>query len=119
MMKSLMMAATVGVMAMSACGAAVTFDCASVGNATYTQDVKPVLDAHCIKCHSTEKTNFFARQRAPDGVDFNTYAAAKAHAKEGADEVESGSMPPAESRDTLTKEQACVLRGWIKNGLPE
>lgn len=86
-------------------------------NVTYDNRVKGLLEQHCTSCHASSKSGL-ARQRAPNGVDYDTYETARTHADDGAEEVQEGEMPPPERRDTLGDEDRCVLRAWVAQGTP-
>lgn len=91
-----------------------TFDCTGVA-ATYTTEVKPLLDMHCATsgCHN-------ASSKA-DGKDFSTYSSSKSLAGNnnflGSIEHLNGytAMPKGASKlsDTDIKTIAC----WVQNGM--
>src|SRR4051794_17766767 len=73
-----------------------TVDCtASVP--TYSQVT--LLTQVCTQCHSSTRTGA-DRSNAPVGINFDTYAAAKAHAETAVTEVYGGSMPPGNANAT-------------------
>ena len=72
----------------------------------------------CTNCHSTTKTGN-ARNGAPEDIDWDDYASAKANAEEGAHEVFEGEMPPEGSGETLTADQKDDLYLWALCGTPE
>lgn len=95
-------------------------DCSS-GEAvpTYSQ-LQPVF-VKCTVCHSSTKTDATSRQQAPAGVDFDTYAAAAAHAEDAAAEVFAGTMPPAALQASLglDETQKASLYRWALCGAPQ
>ncbi len=95
---------------------------------TYEKDIKPLLDASCVKCHSGEKPK--------SKYSMETLAAVIKGGSEGkgivpgkslespvllfaADSVSEMEMPPTDKRDkypALTKEQLGLVRAWIDQG---
>jgi hypothetical protein len=97
---------------------------------TYDQDIKPILDKSCIKCHSGEK---------PKGkLHLDSLAGVLKGGKDGKEVVpgdvaksplvfdvahigddDSDFMPPPESKSKippLTKDQVGLIRAWIEQG---
>lgn len=65
----------------------------------------------CTTCHSSSKSGA-QRAKAPTDVNFDTQAAAEAHAEEAASEVNKGDMPPRGSGITLTDAEKQQLYDW-------
>jgi len=55
---------------------------------------------------------------APDGIDYNTYAAAKANATDGASQVDQGLMPFPGSPKLTDQEKTDFLK-WASCGTPQ
>jgi len=69
----------------------------------------------CTNCHSSELSGG-DRAGAPVGVDYDTYASAKANAEEGAIEVNAGRMPIGANLSSEDKEEFYL---WALCGTPE
>jgi uncharacterized membrane protein len=65
----------------------------------------------CATCHSSTKMGA-ARAEAPTDINFDTEAAAKAHAMKAASEVNEGAMPPKATGITLTDAEKDTLYKW-------
>ena len=65
----------------------------------------------CAMCHSS-KLSGASRKSAPADINFDTKAAADAHAEKAASEVNGGSMPPAGSGITLSNDEKQALYKW-------
>jgi uncharacterized membrane protein len=65
----------------------------------------------CETCHSSSKTGV-QRANAPADVNFDTQAAAEAHAEEAASEVNKGDMPPPSTGITLSDAEKQQLYQW-------
>ena len=95
--------------------AVTTTDCSGVA-ATYTANVKAILDANCATsgCHSASSKQ--------DGIDLSTYAAAKSVAGQakflGSIQQLSGydAMPKG---GKLSTDQIKTLTCWVQNGILE
>jgi len=72
----------------------------------------------CTNCHSSTLTGD-ARNDAPEDINFDDYASAKAHAEKAAEEVFEGAMPPASANEMLTADQEQDLYLWALCGTPE
>jgi Copper type II ascorbate-dependent monooxygenase, N-terminal domain/Copper type II ascorbate-dependent monooxygenase, C-terminal domain len=90
-----------------------------LGTATYYQDVKPILDAKCVTCHSTGGIAPFP---------LSDYTSAAEHAAISAGAVRSKIMPPwpanGDCRDydgerSLEPAQIETLERWAQQGAPE
>ncbi len=68
----------------------------------------------CVNCHTSTAID---REDAPEGIDFDTYAAAKAHAEDAAAEVFEGAMPPSPYELNASEKQNLYL--WALCGTPE
>lgn len=90
-------------------------DCAG---AIPTFDQVTAFSEVCTNCHSTTLTGD-ARNDAPEDINWDDYASAKAHAEKGAEEVFEGEMPPEGSNETLTTAQKDDLYLWALCGTPE
>ncbi len=102
----------------AALAASALLACAPAGP-TWHQQVKPIVDGRCVRCHQ-------AGGIAPFSLE--TYANAAGAAQSLASAVESGSMPPwgAGPADvsylhdpSLTAAQKATLRAWADDGAPE
>jgi len=71
----------------------------------------------CKACHSST-LSAANRKEAPADINFDTYAAAKAHAQKAVSEVFSGAMPPADSKLTLSQSAKDGLYRWGLCGTP-
>ena len=91
-----------------------TVDCATATVPTYAQlTILPT----CTSCHSSSVSGG-AREDAPAGVDFDSYALAKASAASGAAQVNSGFMPPAHEAQP-TDAQKTAFYAWALCGTPQ
>ena len=95
------------------------------GPVDFTRDIRPILDASCIKCHGRGKAKggFRLDTRATllEGGDSGPGAVAGKSAESLVIELVSGAdpdniMPVKGSR--LTDKQVSLLRAWIDQGLP-
>lgn len=102
-----------------------TVDCAQETVPTYAQVT--VFQTTCVNCHASTKTGDARKglgaEAAPAGINFDTYAAAKASAMSAASELyegDRGAMPPEDSMlppaTAAEKKQVLV---WAKCGTPE
>ena len=89
------------------------------GALTYHGDVRPILEAKCVGCHSPEGIAPFALQ---------SYVDVAEHATDIVTAVEAGIMPPwppnAECNEyfgdrSLWPEQKAVFRAWVDGGMRE
>lgn len=96
---------------------------------TFDKDIKPMLDASCLKCHGEEKPKakyrVDSREAFVKGGSSDEKAVIVGKSTESivvhyvADLVEDMEMPPADKRDkypALTKDQIALLRAWIDQG---
>ena len=88
---------------------------------TFTADVAPLLDKHCKSCHFEGGIGPFS---------LLTYADAREHAFDIADEVEEGDMPPFHADNSgacntfvdaavLTPKEIKTITEWADGGAPE
>lgn len=98
-------------------------------NLTYEKDIKPMLEAGCLKCHGPEKPKSKYRVDSRDAIvkggDSEEAAIIPGSSAKSpivhysADLVPDYEMPPLDKRDkypALTKEQIGILRAWIDQG---
>ena len=86
---------------------------------TFTNDLFPVVvEPKCLPCHS-ETLRGTARNGAPDGVDFDTYAQVRPRAAAIADAITSGIEPPQNAPVIVTSEDRALVRAWRSCGYPE
>jgi uncharacterized membrane protein len=83
---------------------------------TYAE-IKTAALAKCTTCHSSQLTGS-ARVDAPADINFDTFAAAKADAKQAGIEVNEGAMPPAGSPAPSASEKDALYK-WAQCGTPE
>lgn len=88
------------------------------GAVTYYQDVKPFMDAKCVRCHVVGTVAPFA---------LDSYDLAKEHGTIAKAAVMSGSMPPWMFKDgcndykgnfSLTPQEKATLYAWVDQGMP-
>ncbi len=72
----------------------------------------------CTNCHNSALEGT-ARRRAPEGIDFDQYESARAHARRATSEVFVGNMPPQGTGFSLTTDQEETLYKWALCGAPE
>jgi hypothetical protein len=90
-----------------------TVDCSTPAVPTFS--MVNVLTVSCATCHASTLSGA-ARFGAPVGLDYDTFAAAKANAEEGAAEIFSGSMPPTGGLPEADKQ---VYYRWALCGTPQ
>jgi hypothetical protein len=96
---------------------------------TYAKDIKPLIEASCLKCHSGEKPKAKYRVETREGLikGGDTGDAAVIPGKSDksplvhyvADLVVDMEMPPTDKRDkypAFTKDQIALVRAWIDQG---
>jgi uncharacterized membrane protein len=84
------------------------------GMATYGLDVKPILDSHCVECHSAG--NFLVLSRFPffsEATGDQGAIVDKILAKVGSNPPQ---MPPG-NRPKLTGDEVSVIQQWREQGL--
>lgn len=96
---------------------------------TFDKDIKPMLDASCLKCHGAEKPKakyrVDSREAFIKGGESDEKAVVVGKSVDSlvvhyvADLVEEMEMPPTDKREkypALTKDQIALLRAWIDQG---
>lgn len=92
----------------------------------FTQDVKPILENSCLRCHGTERPkgrfSLVTREAALKGGDNGVAIIPGESVKSPlifyvARLVPEMEMPPEGKGDSLTAEQIAVLRAWIDQGV--
>jgi hypothetical protein len=130
--------------AVAAASAACGSDTPAVpANPTYTTDVKPILDGHCIKCHGADdmlhtmvingypnSPSYCYLQRYPDEGDCSNLLNADCKAGAGSSFCQSQMvsyisltdpltrMPPGPDAPLSDREKQVVMR-WVSNGGPQ
>jgi hypothetical protein len=88
------------------------------GSVTYFQNVKPFVDAKCVRCHVEGTVAPFA---------LDSYELLKEKASFAQAAISSGSMPPWQFADgcndyvgnfSLTPEEKALFRTWVEQGAP-
>ncbi|MBU62675.1 MAG: hypothetical protein CMI26_09250 [Opitutae bacterium] len=87
------------------------------GKNDFEQSVKPILEAHCVKCHGPEKQKGKLRFDTLS-TDFLKDRTAAETWHDASDQVKLGEMPP-EEEDPLSSEDRKILTEWIDNNLSE
>ena len=80
---------------------------------TYTQQVKPILDAHCVECHSSRAELNLASFPFTGAPGEQPAIVGRLLTKVGA---KPPVMPPG-NRPKLTTSQVGVIRSWLEGGL--
>jgi uncharacterized membrane protein len=93
-----------------------TVDCATATVPTFANVT--VFSTVCTGCHASTKTGA-ARNLAPVGLDFDTFASAQPHARKAVSEVYTGAMPPNGANADLTEAQKTELYNWGLCGTPQ
>jgi hypothetical protein len=96
---------------------------------TYEKDIKPLVEASCLKCHSGDRPKSKYSMETLENIikGGSSKEAAVIAGKSDkspfvwyiADLVEEMEMPPLDKRDTypvFTKEQIALVRAWIDQG---
>jgi hypothetical protein len=96
---------------------------------TYAKDIKPLLEASCVKCHGPEKPKskyrVDSREALIKGGESEEAAVLPGKSEKSplvhyvADLITDMEMPPTDKRDKypkLTTEQIGILRAWIDQG---
>jgi len=92
----------------------------------FARDVKPILENHCLKCHSDEKpksnlrltTREAALKGGAHGVDIIPGQSAKSPLISYVARLDEEMAMPPEGRGTpLTQEEIALLRSWIDQGV--
>ncbi len=80
---------------------------------TYTQDVSPILDSHCIECHGRHADLDLSQFPFVGGSNNQPRIVDRMLARAGATPP---SMPPG-NRPKLTASEVAVVRAWRTGGL--
>src|SRR4030095_2542850 len=99
---------------------------AATNHVDYLRDIKPILDASCLKCHGPEKPKSGFRldnreavlrggENGKDVVVGDSAQSPLIHYVAGLDEEMQ--MPPKGKGEPLTAHQIGLLRAWIDQGL--
>jgi len=81
----------------------------------YGQVMKPIIDNRCTGCHASTRTGT-ARNGAPAGVDFDTYAGAMVNIAHATYHVIGGQMPPGGG---LPENERALWVQWVEQGTLE
>ena len=84
---------------------------------SYEKDVRPILEAHCVKCHGPETQKGKLRLDTLS-IDFLKDRAAAETWHDASDQVKLGEMPP-EEEDPPSSEDRKILTEWIDRNLSE
>lgn len=82
---------------------------------TYSNQIKPIFDNNCIRCHATDLQGS-ARNGAPPNVNFNSYSNAINSAGLANSRIQAGTMPPDGG---LPSDDRDLFQQWIDQGLKE
>jgi uncharacterized membrane protein len=93
-----------------------TADCSADAGAVPTYSAVTAFTT-CTACHSSKLTGS-ARNDAPSDINFDTYDAAKTSAQDAASEVNMGTMPPSDSKLTISTDEKDSLYRWALCGTP-
>lgn len=85
------------------------------GEVTYGGQIAAILDSSCVRCHGSDKQGA-ARNGAPAGVDFDTYADAVQNADLANTQIQSGVMPVG---GQLSDDEKGLFQAWVDQGTPE
>jgi uncharacterized membrane protein len=111
--RNMKLVVVIAVISCAACGTgSASIDCSA---ATIPSFTKVTAFAQCTSCHSST-LSASARQGAPVGVDFDTYAAAVNNIDSGLREIEDGRMPPS---NTLSTDELTQIETWASCGEPQ
>ncbi len=88
------------------------FDGGSGGIVTYSSDIQPLLETHCLSCHSASVSGA-DRNGAPLDVNFDTYDETYALADKSNQRIQSGTMPPS---GPLSDQEKEMFQEWIEDG---
>ena len=82
---------------------------------TYIEDVRPLLETHCLLCHSQSKQGF-ERNGAPININFDTYDGILAWIDQASQRIQSGTMPPTGG---IPEDERMLFQRWVDTGFPE
>jgi uncharacterized membrane protein len=80
---------------------------------TFSQDIKPFLEARCNVCHSSHPRD---GGFAPASQNFETYAGFKVWAEDSLTSMRQGTMPPSDTDPPTSTAEYCMLKAWIEQG---
>ena len=84
---------------------------------SFEKEVRPILQAHCVKCHGPDKQKGNLRFDNLS-VDFLNDRSAAETWHDASDQIKLGEMPP-EDEEPLTSEQRKVITEWIDTNLKQ
>jgi len=84
------------------------------GPVTYAVDIQPLLETHCLSCHSSQRQGS-ERSGAPINVDFDSYAGIVQWIDEASLRIQSGTMPLTGG---IRQEDRALFQRWIDDGFP-
>ncbi|MGC4093905.1 MAG: hypothetical protein QM756_39570 [Polyangiaceae bacterium] len=77
---------------------------------TYTNDVAPIIAAHCTRCHTGIGKEPWPLGKYEDVVDWEQLIRA---------DILDCSMPPPDSGEHVTNDERLTILTWIRCGTPE
>ena len=80
---------------------------------TYVDDIQPLLETHCLLCHSADNQGV-DRNGAPIGINFDTYEDIIIWVNETSLRIQSGTMPPTGG---IPQDERILFQRWIDDGL--
>ncbi len=80
---------------------------------TYTNDIRNIVDARCLSCHS-EMLLGTMRNGAPDMINFDSYEIGMPHFEAMVREVVAGREPPSSEMmmNALSQEERTLISDW-------
>lgn len=81
---------------------------------TYENDIKSIMTAYCLRCHSVSNQGA-DRNGAPADVNFDSYQDVTANAERASTKISAGTMPPGGG---LPAEDRALFLAWIEDGMP-
>ena len=70
----------------------------------FADSIKPILDKHCLSCHSLASP--------AEGYEYETYEGSRSNILEGIESIESGEMPPP-GYPKVPEAQLEILKSWV------
>ena len=112
-------AGLVGLLAGVACGEKLDplYEFENETDIGYSEIIKSILDAHCIRCHGTGVTGA-ERNGAPEDVNLDSYGGARTSGARANAEIQANEMPP-EDAQPLTPADKASFQQWVDDGMPE
>ena len=83
---------------------------------TYDDPIEAILARHCTSCHAADQAGA-ARNGAPAGVDYDTFAGAAASAQRARARINNDTMPPGTPK--VSADDKALVACWIDQGLKE